>query len=132
MFTALKLPKLFWPISLVAFCFLFLSSVGIGYMAAPQAPDRTSQHRNQTNLSADDQMMNSADREITQRIRKLIRHDKSLSAYAQNIRIITRNGEVTLRGPVKSDEERVNLEAKAIDIAGDGNVTNGLNVAPSK
>jgi osmotically-inducible protein OsmY len=76
--------------------------------------------------------MNPADRALTQLIRKAIHRDRSLSTYAQNIRIMTKNGKVILCGPVRSEEEKSNLEAKAISAAGQENVTNQLEVAPSK
>jgi hyperosmotically inducible periplasmic protein len=127
-----KLPKLFVPLGLLVFCCLFLASVSIGYMAAPQAPDNTAQNKDKGNATADNQKMNHADREITQKIRKSIHQDKSLSTYAHNIKIITQDGKVTLRGPVRSEDEKANLQAKAIAVAGDGNVTNDLEIAPSK
>jgi hyperosmotically inducible protein len=127
-----KLPKLFLPIGCLVFCSLLVASVSIGYMAAPQAPDNTSQNKDKTGPTADNQKMNPADREITQKIRKSIHQDKSLSTYAHNIKIITQNGKVTLRGPVRSDDEKANLQAKALAVAGDGNVTNELDLAPPK
>ena len=57
--------------------------------------------------------MNPADRAITQKIRKAIVDDSSLSTYAHNIKIITQDGKVTLRGPVRSEDEKSNVEAKA-------------------
>jgi osmotically-inducible protein OsmY len=76
--------------------------------------------------------MNSADRAITQKIRKAIHDDKSLSTYAHNIKIITQDGKVTLRGPVRSEDEKSNLQAKAVEVAGQDNVTNQLEIAPPK
>jgi len=76
--------------------------------------------------------MNPADRAITQKIRKAIHDDKSLSTYAHNIKIITQDGKVTLRGPVRSEDEKSNLLAKAVEVAGQDNVTNQLEVAPPK
>lgn len=70
--------------------------------------------------------MNPADRAITQKIRKAIHEDSSLSTYAHNIKIITRDGKVTLRGPVRSEAEKNNLEAKAASVAGQDNVTDLL------
>jgi len=58
--------------------------------------------------------------------------DKSLSTYAHNIKIIIQDSRVTLRGRVRSKEERSKLEAKAVSVAGQGNVTNQLEVSPSK
>jgi len=76
--------------------------------------------------------MNPSDRTITQNIRKAIHDDTSLSTYAHNIKIITQDGKVTLRGPVRSVEEKSNLERKAATVAGQENVTNQLEVAPTK
>jgi osmotically-inducible protein OsmY len=76
--------------------------------------------------------MNPSDRAITQKIRKAIHHDKSLSTYGRNIKIFTQKGKVTLRGPVRSEEERRNVEAKAASVAGQENVSNQLEVASSK
>jgi hyperosmotically inducible protein len=68
--------------------------------------------------------MNPSDRAITQKIRKAIHHDKDLSIYAHNIKIITQDGKVTLRGPVRSEDEKSSLQAKAVAVAGQDNVTN--------
>jgi len=96
------------------------------------APDNTKRNKDQTDPSADQQKMNPADRAITQKIRKAIHEDKSLSTYAHNIKIITQDGKVTLRGPVRSEDEKSNLQAKAAEIAGQDNVSNQLEVAPPK
>lgn len=125
-------PRLLLPAGLLVFCGLLVASMSIGYVAASQAPDNTSQNKDKTNPSADNQKMNPADREISQKIRKSIHQDKALSTYAHNIKIITQDGKVTLRGPVRSDDEKANLQAKAIAVAGDGNVTNELEIAPPK
>jgi osmotically-inducible protein OsmY len=76
--------------------------------------------------------MNPADRATTQKIRKAIHDDQSLSTYAHNIKIITQNAKVTLRGPVQSEDEKNNVEAKAVSVAGQDNVNNQLKVMPSK
>ena len=95
-------------------------------------PDNTKANKDQTNPSADKQKMNASDRAMTQKIRKSIQSDKSLSTYAHNIKIITQNGKVTLRGPVRSEEEKTDLQAKAVEVAGQENVTNELTIAPAK
>ena len=82
--------------------------------------------------TADQEEMNPSDRAITQKIRTAIHRDKSLSIHGRNIRIFIRDGKVTLRGPVESEEEKGNLEAKAISAAGQENVSNQLEIAPSK
>jgi hyperosmotically inducible periplasmic protein len=88
--------------------------------------------RDQNSPTADQQKMNPADRDITKKIRSAIHNDKSLSTYAHNVKIITQDGKVTLKGPVRSDEEKASIEAKAAAIAGEGNVTDQLEVAPPK
>ena len=82
--------------------------------------------------TADQQKMNPSDRKITQDIRRSIHDDKTLSTYAHNIKIITQGGKVTLRGPVRSEEEKNNLAAKAASVVGQEKVTNELEIAPSK
>jgi len=82
--------------------------------------------------TADQQKDAHADLHMTQQIRKAIVQDKSLSTYAHNVKIITQNGQVTLKGPVRSDDEKRALEAKAIEIAGAGNVNDELNVKPAR
>jgi hyperosmotically inducible protein len=96
------------------------------------APDNTNLDEDQTGPTADQQQMNPSDRALTQKIRKAIHHDKSLSTYGRNIKIFTQKGKVTLRGPVRSEEEKGSLEAKAVSVAGQENVSNQLEVAPSK
>jgi osmotically-inducible protein OsmY len=99
------------------------------------APDNTKMNQGDADKSAttaDSQKMTPADRELTKKIRSSIYKDKSLSTYAHNIKIISQNGTVTLKGPVRSDDEKADIEAKAIAIAGAGNVTDQLTVAPPK
>jgi hyperosmotically inducible protein len=81
-------------------------------------------------MTADQQKMNSSDQTISKNIRKSIMQDKTLSTYAHNVKVITQDGKVTLKGPVRSDDEKANLEAKATAVAGQGNVVNQLTVAP--
>ncbi len=61
---------------------------------------------------------NATDQELTRNIRRSIMADKSLSTYAHNIKIISQNGSVTLKGPVKSDDEKKSVVAKAVAVAG--------------
>ena len=96
------------------------------------APDNTKKNKDQTSPTADQQKINPTDRAITQKIRQAVHDDTSLSTYAHNIKIIAQDGKVTLRGPVRSDDEKSNLQAKAVAVAGRENVTNQLEVAPPK
>jgi hyperosmotically inducible protein len=100
---------------------------------ASMAADNTKMNRRDQNTgapTADQQQNNRSDRDITQQIRKSIMDDKSLSTYAHNVKIITQNGQVTLKGPVRSEEEKQAVEAKATEIAGESKVTNRLAVKP--
>ena len=98
------------------------------------APDNTKNNQGDASkdaITADQQKMNPADRNTTKQIRKSIMQDKSLSTYAHNIKIITQDGKVTLKGPVRSADDKANIEAKAVAVAGADNVTNHLRVAPT-
>ncbi len=64
------------------------------------------------------------------KIRKSIMDDKTLSTYAHNVKVIAQNGKVTLKGPVRSEEEKRAVEQKAAADAGDGNVVSELTVKP--
>ena len=88
--------------------------------------------RDQNEPTADQQKENTNDRQLTAHIRRAIVKDKSLSTTAHNVKIISQNGAVTLKGPVKSEEEKQAIESKATEIAGSGKVNNELQVAPSK
>ncbi len=84
--------------------------------------------RNTNNLTPGDQGNTAADTETTQKIRKALVMDSNYSMTAKNIKIITVDGKVTLRGPVNSDTEKSGIEALAKNIAGEGNVDNQLEV----
>jgi hyperosmotically inducible periplasmic protein len=100
---------------------------------ASPAPDNTKVNErdlNQAEPTADQQKDNRSDRDITQQIRQSIMKDKSLSTYAHNVKIVTQDGQVTLKGPVRSEDEKKAIEAKAAEVAGDGKVTSELNIKP--
>jgi hyperosmotically inducible periplasmic protein len=99
----------------------------------PTAPDNTKVNRqDQSNAAttADQQKENATDRALTRRIRQALIKDKSLSTYAHNVKIITQGGMVTLKGPVRSEEEKQTIEAKAKEVAGADKVTSELEVKP--
>ncbi len=97
-------------------------------------PDNTDVNKRDRNLgeaTADQQKMNAADQDLTKKIRQSIMSDTSLSTYAHNIKIISQNGTVTLKGPVKSGDEKKTVMAKAIAEAGSADkVTDEVSVAP--
>lgn len=75
-----------------------------------------------------DQLENEMDRTITQKIRQAVVGDDSLSFNAKNIKIITQNGIVTLRGPVKSVEEKNAILSKVNQVAGVTRVEDQLDI----
>ena len=99
----------------------------------PIAPDNTKvneRDRSKDEPTADQQKDNRSDQDITQQIRQSIMKDKSLSTYAHNIKIITQNGQVTLKGPVRSEDEKKTIETKAAEVAGENKVTSQLDIKP--
>lgn len=101
---------------------------------SPVQPDNTKinkRDRRPSEMTADQQKMNAADRELTRKIRRAVVSDKALSTYAHNIKIIARDGMITLKGPVKSDDEKKAIEAKAVEATGGADkVKNELSVKP--
>lgn len=116
-----------------------VTAAGTAALAANEAdeyaPDNTGRNvrdRDDMTLTSEDQSEKPADRELTQKIRQAVVEDDALSTSAHNIKIITVDGVVTLRGPVKSAQERNAIGAKAVKIAGVGKVKNQLETAPTK
>ena len=106
-----------------------------GIFAQQPATDNTKMNqadRSDNQPTADQQKDNRSDRELTQQIRQAIMQDKSLSTYAHNVKVISQNGIVTLKGPVRSDDERRAIEAKANEVAGKDKVVNELTVVPDQ
>jgi hyperosmotically inducible protein len=81
------------------------------------SPDNTATNKGQKN-TAEQQSEKTSDRQITQKIRQSLISDKSLSTNAHNCKIITKNGTVTLKGPVDSAEEKQTIASKAADVVG--------------
>jgi hypothetical protein len=139
----LKIKKL-WLSGLgpVLFTGLIASTVVGAKADLRQAPQETPAQPDNTNKNlpanhhdanrADQQSNSSSDVELTRKIRQAISQDKSRSTYARNVKIITRNGVVELKGPVRSQSEKDAVEAKATDIAGASKVKNELTVKAEK
>lgn len=85
-----------------------------------------------TGPTADDAKNNKTDVQLMADIRKAVVDDKSLSTYAHNAKIIVKKGKVTLRGNVRTEDEKKTIESKATEVAGAGNVTNNLKIVPEK
>ena len=99
--------------------------------AAPDNTAKNQRDRNQSEATADQQKENKSDLELARQIRQALVKDKSLSTYAHNIKVIAQNGEVTLKGPVKSAEEKQAIEAKAAEVAGSADhIKSEIEVAP--
>jgi hyperosmotically inducible periplasmic protein len=99
--------------------------------SAPPAtanPDNSAANKAQTN-TANQQSEASANRLLTQKVRKAIIADKSLSMYGHNVKIITKDGAVTLKGPVHTDDEKQAIGTIAANAAGGPDkITNDLTV----
>ena len=101
-------------------------------------PDNTARNvrdRNNATITPPDQGNSKADVERTAQIRKEIVARKNMSVNAKNVKIITNEGHVTLRGPVNTDEEKRLIDEIAVNVAGRKKVDNQLEVkvtTPSK
>ena len=102
-------------------------------MADDKKPDADNSKKNERDRSGEtktplDQSNKPEDLKLTKSIRQAVVKDDSLTMTAKNVKIITVNGKVTLRGPVKSVEERAAIEAAAKKVAGTTQVDNLLEV----
>jgi osmotically-inducible protein OsmY len=95
--------------------------------ATQAAPDNSNQNKNHAN-TADNQTNAKSDRLTTQKIRKTVMADKTLSTYAHNVKIITTDGAVTLKGPVQSEDEKQKIASEAASIVSPDKITNELTV----
>ena len=95
--------------------------------ARAQAPDNSQQNQGQA-TTAQSQSNATSDRQTTAQVRKAIIADKNLSIYAHNVKIITRGGQVTLKGPVKSEEEKQQVATDVANVVTADKVSNQLTV----
>lgn len=93
---------------------------------------RNSRDRDGATQTSGDQAENDTDRKISANVREAVVADSSLSMNAHNVKIITSGGIVTLRGPVKSTEERAAIESKAKQVAGVTRVDNLLEIETNR
>jgi hyperosmotically inducible periplasmic protein len=101
------------------------------YLAASSALENTEvnvRDKDNTTLTPEDQKETESDIKITADIRQAIIKNKSLSVDAQNVKIITRNGVVTLRGPVGTKKESKKLKKIAKHTPGVLKVDNQLEI----
>ena len=113
-----------------------LSTVSVAAMAADDKtkPDNTAineRDRSRETQTSGDQSNSSADLKTTQAIRQALMKDSELSTTAKNIKIITNNGQVTLRGPVKNPQEKAKIDQLARSAAGGAKIDDQLDVKGS-
>jgi len=94
--------------------------------------ERNARDRDGANPTADDQSENKQDIDIAAKVRRAVVGDKSLSTNAHNVKIITNEGTVTLRGPVDSEEEKEAIVAMAKEAAGEDHVVDELEVKSNR
>jgi len=111
-----------------------LSALTLAGLAADDKnvnPDNTAKNerdRSGETQTSGDQSNSSADLKITQAIRQALMKDSELSATAKNIKVITANGHVTLRGPVKTAQEKAKIDQLAKSAAGGAQIEDQLEV----
>ena len=113
-----------------------LSAFGLAALAGNEKtkPDNTATNerdRSGETKTSGDQSNSSADLKTTQAIRQALMKDSELSMTAKNIKVITVNGHVTLRGPVKTAQEKAKIDQLAKSAAGDAKIDNQLDVKGS-
>lgn len=98
--------------------------------AAPQSDNTkvNKRDRHPAQPTADQAKNTLSDREVMQKIRRELVADKSLSTYAHNVKVISQHGKVTVKGPVHTEDEKKAVLAKAMGVAGEGNVTDQVTV----
>jgi osmotically-inducible protein OsmY len=100
--------------------------------STPVAPNNSGinvRDRADSAITAGEQSNATTDVKLAARIRRAIVKDKSLSVMAHNVKVVVSNGEVTLRGPVKSEAEKSAITSKAQALAGTDKVQDQLEVA---
>jgi hyperosmotically inducible periplasmic protein len=129
--------RIIWAIRVAALLAVLTTAAtaNVWSVAFSQDPDNTETNRpgkTPDATRADQQGQTAADRELTRKIRKAIVENKSLSTYAHNIKIISRDGVVTLKGPVRSDDEKKTIDSAATEIAGASNLKDELTIKPKE
>lgn len=118
--------KALWLAGLIGLLLLFSAAFALAQNAPADNSGANERDRSGVTVTPMDQGNSPDDLRITQAIRKAVMADDALSVNAQNVKIITRNGVVTLRGPVQNVQERASIEAKATSEAGVTRVDNQI------
>jgi len=109
-------------------CLLAVAGVAVAADNTPSNPQPNVQGGAPEMSTAQDQGNSPEDRDTTQKIRSALMKNDQLSMTAKNIKVITNNGQVTLRGPVNSPDEKNSVGAIAEGIAGKDKVSNETEV----
>lgn len=116
---------------LSSLCLMLTACDNTSHNNAPGADNtgRNARDRSGQTLTPGNQPENEADRTTTQKVRQALMEDDSLSTNAKNVKIMTINGVVTLRGPVNNEREKNEIAKKAKAVNGVKNVDNQLEIA---
>jgi len=107
---------------------VFAQTSNTGKTATPDADNTRMNKADQKNTqpTAQNQSNEKADRELAAAVRKAIVRDKSLSTNAHNVKVVAKDGTVTLRGPVRSDDEKTKVSQLTRQVEGVSNVDDQL------
>ena len=123
----MKRPQFFPAAAVLAILCSASSLSALAQSSQAGAPDNSKQNQMQTQ-TADTQSNAKSDRMTTAQVRRALMADKNLSTYAHNVKIMTQNGEVTLKGPVKSDQEKQQVATDASSVVSPDHLANQLTV----
>jgi osmotically-inducible protein OsmY len=120
--------------TLVAGIVVFSGAMGLATASVvgaqdPQQPDSYNSNSGVPTEKPAKSAPTPADRAVTQKIRKAIAADKSISPEGRRVKVTTQSGKVTLQGAAQSEAERTSIFTKAADVAGGTNVVNNITVS---
>jgi len=118
------------------YALILAASLGLGSVLVAQQPDNTKKNKRDQDMSSQQTTPQNAtatkeDLETLRKIRRAVTTESGLSTYAHNVKITVKNGEATLRGPVRSSEEKTRIEELAKS-NGARSVVNEIEIAPPK
>ena len=130
--TSLQVPRIAGPIFTLALISALCITSPIA--AGSQDPQRPDSYDSSSGVPAERPKATptDADRAMSQRIRKALAADKSISADGRRVKVTTQDGKVTLQGAAQSEAERTSIFKKAADVAGGTNVVNNIAVSARK
>ena len=106
-----------------------LLTLGVG-TAGAQTPPSSTPPAQPPSPAVSEEPAATPDDAMVAKVRKAIKDEKAIAIYAESIKVIVRDGIISLKGPVRTDAEKKAIGAKADAIAGEANVMNNLMVAP--